>query len=257
MSKSHSSQSAFESSDAELQDSATRSSLVVVCTYNERENLPLLIDAILEVLPHAELLVVDDNSPDGTGRWIEAAAAEDTRLHSIIRREERGLGGALRAGIQWALEHQFEWMLNLDADFSHDPKVLPQLLSLAQAESLDCVVGTRYASGGAIEGWPLHRRWMSRFVNRFATTILRLPVSDCSGSLRCYRVQALRNIETRSLRSQGYAIFEELLVRLHCSGATMGELPITFQERRIGVSKLTPIEAVKAMMQLIRLSISR
>ncbi len=257
MSTSHPSKSALGAPSAEAQGSAIDSSLVVVCTFNERENLPLLVEAIFQFLPDAEVLVVDDNSPDGTGRWIEAAAEKDSRLHALVRCDERGLGGALRAGIHWAIEHQYEWMLNLDADFSHDPAVLPRLLNCAREQTLDCVVGTRYAPGGAIEGWPLHRRWMSRIVNRFATKILRLPVSDCSGSLRCYRVEALRNIETLSLRSRGYAIFEELLVRLHRNGAKMGEIPITFQERRLGVSKLTPIEAMKAMLQLLRISISR
>lgn len=233
--------------------------LVAVCTYNEWANLPDLIAQIHSALPEADVLIVDDDSPDGTGHWALQQASEISWLHVLIRRNQRGLGGAVRAAIEFAIHADYCWMLNLDADHSHSPADLPRLLAAALHESppLDCVVGTRYADGGKTIGWPRHRIWMSRLVNRFATTVLQLPVSDCSGSLRCYRVGALRQIAPESLRSRGYAIFEELLVRLRRSGAILGELPITFHERRSGESKLTFSEAIKSAAQIIRLASTR
>lgn len=230
--------------------------LVAVCTYNERFDLPGLIDAIHQALPAADILVVDDDSPDGTGRWAAEQSEALPFLKTIVRSGQRGLGGALREAIREAVEKDYTWLLNLDGDFSHDPNDLPRLFERATdpQSPADVVVGTRYASGGRIEGWPLRRRLMSRMVNRFATGILRLPVSDCSGSLRCYRVAALRKIRPETLRSNGYAIFEELLVRLARVGSVMAELPITFHERRHGVSKLTPSEALRAAAQIVRLA---
>jgi dolichol-phosphate mannosyltransferase len=229
--------------------------LVALCTYNERENLPALVEAIGRCLPTADLLVVDDDSPDGTGQWADQAASTNRRLHVLIRRNQRGLGSALKEAMQYAIAQNYEWLLNLDADFSHDPADLPKLLELCRTSQpqLDCSVGTRYADGGRIEGWPTHRYWMSRTVNRFAKTALRLPVSDCSGSLRCYRVDALRKLDPQTLRSQGYAVFEEILLRLQKNGASFGELPIVFRERQLGVSKLTPAEAMRALSQLLRM----
>jgi dolichol-phosphate mannosyltransferase len=242
--------------DVDLETAKETQMLVVVCTFNEAENLPSLLEQIFAALPTADVLVVDDDSPDGTGSWAARQAADNGRLHVMIRKEDRGLGAALRAGLRWALERNYRWILNLDADHSHDPADLPRLLEVAQGGQppLDCVVGTRYASGGQIEGWNWRRRWMSRMVNRFATGVLRLPVSDCSGSLRCYRADALRSIELAQLRSRGYAIFEEILVRLRRSGARFDEVPITFHERRSGDSKLTLGEAVQSAAQIIRMA---
>lgn len=245
----------------ELDDNAAKPQrcLVAVCTYNESENLPTLLAEIHTNMPEAELLVVDDDSPDGTGRWAEQHASDNPWVHVIVRRDQRGLGGAVRTAIEFAIRANFDWLLNLDADHSHSPDDLPRLLATALAESppLDCVVGTRYANGGKTIGWPRHRIWMSRSVNRFATGVLGLPVSDCSGSLRCYRVVMLRKIDPQTLRSRGYAIFEELLVRLRQRGAKFGEVPIVFHERRSGKSKLTISEAMKAAGQIARLAITR
>jgi dolichol-phosphate mannosyltransferase len=233
--------------------------LVAVCTFNELENLPGLIQRIRVALPTSEILVVDDNSPDGTGEWARLASETDPSIDVIIRKADRGLGAAVRAAIQYAIEAEFDWMLNLDADHSHAPEDLPRLLCKAveDGKQLDCVVGTRYAPGGETVGWPRHRRWMSWLVNRFARSILRIPVSDCSGSLRCYRVAALRRILPETLRSRGYAIFEEVLVRLQRNGATFGEVPIKFHERLSGSSKLTSIEAIKAGLQILKLLVVR
>ncbi|WP_164100963.1 polyprenol monophosphomannose synthase [Candidatus Laterigemmans baculatus] len=245
--------------DAALSEQPAERLLVAVCTYNERSNLPDLVAAIHHSLPEADILVVDDDSPDGTGRWAAEQSETVSYLRTIIRSDQRGLGGALREAIRDAVANRYAWLLNLDGDFSHDPADLPRLLERARDPEapVDVVVGTRYATGGRIEGWPLRRRVMSRMVNRFATGILRLPVSDCSGSLRCYRVAALERIEPETLRSNGYAIFEELLVRLARLGSPMAEVPITFHERRHGASKLSPGEALRAASQIVHLAFRR
>ena len=233
--------------------------LVAVCTFNELENLPGLIQRIRVAMPTSKILIVDDDSPDGTGEWARRVSEDDPLVEAVIREGDRGLGAAVRAAIQYAIAADFDWLLNLDADHSHAPEDLPRLLSkaLEDGKQLDCVVGTRYAAGGETVGWPRHRRWMSWSVNQFARSILRIPVSDCSGSLRCYRVAALRRILPETLRSRGYAIFEEVLVRLKRSGATFGEVPITFHERFSGNSKLTSTEAIKAGLQILKLVVVR
>ncbi len=231
--------------------------LVLILTLDEAENLPLLLERIEAALPAADILVIDDNSPDGTGRLAEQAAAEDPRLQVRIRRDQRGLGSALREGIAYAIEQEYDFLLNLDADLSHNPADLPRLLATAQADTvppIDVVIGSRYVAQGGVEGWPLRRRMMSRLVNGFATAILRLPVHDCSGSLRCYRVARLRQVPLSGLRSGGYAMLEELLVRLRAEGASMVEIPITFVDRRQGESKLTSREAVRSAWQLVRMA---
>jgi len=231
--------------------------LVLILTLNESENLPTLLAGIEAALPAADILVIDDDSPDGTGERAAQVAEQNPRLSVQIRRDQRGLGSALRQGIAYAIEHDYDFLLNLDADLSHDPADLPRLLAAAQAAAtppIDVVIGSRYVAEGGIEGWPLRRRLMSRLVNRFATTILRLPIRDCSGSLRCYRIARLRQVELEGLRSGGYAMIEELLLRLRAEGATMVEIPITFVDRRQGESKLTSREAVRSAWQLVRMA---
>ena len=233
--------------------------MVAVCTYNELANLPELLSQIRQALPLAAILVVDDNSPDGTPRWLQQQQADFPQLHPIIRTNERGLGGALKAAMTWACQRDYQWLLNLDADHSHDPADLPRLLQAASSPQKPCdvVVGTRYAPGGQIEGWSLRRKLMSRMVNRFATSVLRLPVSDCSGSLRCYRLEKLRELDPQTLTNDGYAIFEEVLLRLRESGARFGEVPITFHERREGTSKLTLTESLRSAGKILRLAGSK
>lgn len=231
--------------------------LVLALTLNEADNLPHLLDGITTSLPDADILVIDDNSPDGTGMRAQEIARDNAKLSVLIRRDKRGLGSALRDGIGYAIEHEYDFLLNLDADLSHDPADLPRLLQAAAAETppIDVVVGSRYVERGGIEGWPLRRRAMSRMVNRFATMVLRLPVRDCSGALRCYRVEHLKKLDLPSLRSNGYAMLEELLLRLRATGATMREVPIIFTDRQRGHSKLTSREAFRSAWQLIRMAI--
>jgi dolichol-phosphate mannosyltransferase len=221
-------------------------------------NLPELVDRIFTVLPQTDILVVDDNSPDGTGRWAIDRALTDSRLKVIIRENARGLGGATKLAFQFAVNQRYDFLLNLDGDLSHDPEALPMMLAVAQNNSaVDVVVGSRYCAGGAVQGWPLRRRVMSRIVNRFAVSVLRLPVSDCSGSLRCYRVETLARIEPASLSSNGYAILEEVLLRLRAAGAKMVEVPIVFTDRISGHSKLTISEAFRSARQLVKMALTR
>lgn len=229
--------------------------LVVVCTYNERENLPTLLPQIFAALPAADVLVVDDDSPDGTGSWAQQTAEVNPHVAVIVRTGERGLGGALKAAIRYASQRDYDFLLNLDGDLSHRPSDLPRLLAVATAASdaPDIVVGSRYVADGKIEGWPLHRRLMSRTVNGFATKILRLPVKDCSGALRCYRMTALSRIPLESIRSDGYAMLEELLLALHRDGAKFAEIPITFNDRQVGESKLTTRETIRSVRSLLRM----
>lgn len=229
--------------------------VVAVCTLNEAANIESLVTSLRESMPEVDVLVVDDNSSDGTAALVEKMADSDSRVHLFVRTEERGLGSAIRYGMTHAIDAGYDFFLNLDGDFSHDPKQMPLLLERAQSEPpVDVVVGSRYADGGKIVGWPFHRKVMSRMLNGFATLCLRLPVSDCSGSMRCYRVSALESVGMANLRVNGYAVLEEVLVQLKRKGSKMAEVPITFTERQRGQSKLTMKEAVRSMLQILSMA---
>ncbi len=230
--------------------------LVSVCTLNEAENIEHLLQGVRTAIPNADILVVDDDSADGTSKLVSAMAQRDPSIELIVRRNERGLGSAIRRAMKFAVEGNYQFLLNLDADLSHDPAQLPALLDRAtQSPSVDVVIGSRYVAGGAIQGWPLHRRLMSRTVNRFATICLRLPVRDCSGSMRCYRVDMIGRLGLDSFRSDGYSVLEELLVHLHRHGAKMAEVPITFTDRIRGQSKLTMREALRSSYRMLALAV--
>ena len=232
--------------------------LVTVATYNEIENLPRLVDRILQVAPRADILVIDDNSPDGTGRWCDERAATESRLRCLHRPGKLGLGTAMLAAMRYAIEHGYQYMLNMDADFSHPPETIPELLagmSPSGVPPVDVMIGSRYVPGGRIEGWGLRRHAMSRGVNLYARCLLSLPVRDCSGSFRCYRTSLLAKLDFDAFRSCGYAIFEEVLWRLKREGARFGETPIVFVDRKAGSSKINGREAVTALWILLGLGL--
>ena len=232
--------------------------LIGISTYNEIENLPDLIVQIEASLPQAAILVVDDNSPDGTGDWCEEQARLRTNFFYIGRSGKLGLGTATMATMQYAIDNGYEHVVNMDADLSHPPSVLPQLVAAMEDDDhrqRDVAVGSRYVPGGAIIGWPLRRRIMSRCVNTFARWALGLPCRDCSGSYRCYRVAKLREIGLQNVRSKGYSFFEEILWHLRRAGANFVEVPITFRDREKGQSKINLGEAFAAMKILSRLAI--
>ena len=214
--------------------------MIAVCTYNEAENIQLMVSGLRHALPDADVIVVDDNSPDGTAQLVKEMAQFDSLVHVLVRENERGLGSAIRFAMQYSIDHDYDYFMNLDGDLSHNPDQMKWLFSKSlEDRGLAVVVGSRYVSGGKIIGWPLRRKLMSQMVNGFATTCLRLPVRDCSGSMRCYRVNALASLGLENLRVNGYAVLEEVLLRLHQRGEPMAEVPITFTERERGYSKLT------------------
>jgi dolichol-phosphate mannosyltransferase len=225
--------------------------LVVLATYNEINNLPSLVDAIHSILPDAELLIVDDNSPDGTGQWCDERAKTDTWLKCLHRPGKQGLGSATLSAMRFALDGPYDLLVTMDADWSHDPQYVPALVGATL--DADVALGSRYCSGGKIEGWPLHRRVLSRWMNWLSGVALRLPVRDTSGAFRAYRIEALKKIDLDNIRSTGYSYLEEILWHLHHAGNKMVEVPITFRERRAGRSKINASEAVGKVSTLLRL----
>lgn len=229
--------------------------LVALATYNEIENLPGLVAAIHGALPAADLLVVDDHSPDGTGDWCDEQARSSPWLKCLHRAGKLGLGTATIAAMRWAVESNYDVIITMDADWSHDPKHLPALVQATA--TADIVLGSRYCRGGAIEGWPRYRRIASRGLNFLTRLTLRLPVMDTSGAFRAYRVSALRLIDLASVRAVGYSYLEEILWHLRRAGASFTEVPITFHQRRAGESKISLGEAFAKFRTLIRLRIRR
>ncbi len=221
--------------------------LVTVATYNEMENLPLLVDAIFQYLPHANLLVIDDNSPDGTGTWCDQKAKEDPRVFCLHRSGKLGLGTAIIAGMKYSIKHGYCYVLNMDADFSHPPQCLPNFVAgmdPAGGPQRDVMIGSRRIPGGGVEGWGWKRHLMSWGVNFYSRLLLGLKVTDCSGSFRCYRVSLLEKLDFEAVRSRGYSFQEEILWHLKRLGARFGETPFVFIDRKRGQSKIDSREAL-------------
>jgi dolichol-phosphate mannosyltransferase len=210
--------------------------LVILPTYNERENLPLIIPAILEVAG-VRILVVDDQSPDGTGDLAEGLAAHSGGRVSVLHREgPRGLGRSYLDGMRHALKTDADVICQMDADLSHQPAELTRLLGAAQ--HADLVIGSRYVKGGRILNWPLRRTFLSRYANRYIRTVTGLSVKDCTGGFRCWRRDALARLPLNRVSSDGYAFIVELLWEAVRAGCHVAEVPITFIERQHGASKL-------------------
>jgi dolichol-phosphate mannosyltransferase len=232
--------------------------LVTVATYNEMENLPALVAEVFQVVPEVDLLVIDDNSPDGTGKWCDQKGAEDPRLRCLHREGKLGLGTATVAGMRYGIEHGYRYVLNMDADFSHHPRYLPDLIAGMEPTDgppVDVMIGSRYVPGGGVEGWPLKRRLMSKGVNLYARCLLGLKPKDCSGAFRCYRTQMLAKLDFDAVRSRGYSFQEEILWLLKGSGARMAEAPIVFADRQRGSSKIDSKEAVGALWIIMALGL--
>jgi dolichol-phosphate mannosyltransferase len=211
--------------------------LVIVPTYNERENLPRLAPAILGQSDAFHLLVVDDNSPDGTGQIADELAAADPRVNVLHRDGKRGLGTAYVAGFKWALERGFDYVFEMDADFSHDPADLPRLLEGARES--DVAVGSRWVAGGGTENWSLLRTLISRGGSIYAKLILGVPVNDLTSGFKCFASSVLRKLDLDSLGSNGYAFQVEVNFRCHRLGYQIIEVPIRFVDRRVGESKMS------------------
>jgi dolichol-phosphate mannosyltransferase len=230
--------------------------LVNAATYNERENLPELLDLIWQYEPTADVLIVDDNSPDGTGAWCAAQTQHEARLFCRVRSGKLGLASATILAFRFAIEHHYDWLLTLDADLSHPPRFIPALISACQPGT-DLVIGSRYVPGGAIRNWPLYRRVGSRLINAYARWMLTLPPRDCSGAFRCYRVDALRQLDLEQFAASGYAFYEESLWHCAQAGFVMTEVPIEFVDRTRGASKIGVREAIKAVWQITNAGLRR
>jgi dolichol-phosphate mannosyltransferase len=211
--------------------------VVVIPTYNEVENLPLLVPRVLAQDPGLEVLVVDDNSPDGTGKLADELAETTRRVHVLHRPGKQGLGAAYRAGLARALALGAERVIQMDADFSHPPEVLPQML--AESETCDVVLGSRYLNGVTVVNWPIERILISYFGNWYARKVTGLPVTDTTGGFRCMRRAALERVGFERMRSEGYAFQIELLYRFVRGGARIREIPFFFLDRTRGTSKLS------------------
>ena len=225
--------------------------LVSLATYNERDNLASLIEEIHERVPEADVLIIDDNSPDGTGALADQLAANDVRIQIIHRPNKLGLGTALLAAVRRGMDDDYDLLIIMDADFSHHPRYLPALL--AGMKDHDVMIGSRYVPGGGSTHWPWSRRLMSRGVNLIVRLLLRIPARDTSGSYRCYRVSKLRDANLSCLLSRGYSFQQELLYRCCRAGCRIGETPIVFENRRAGSSKVNLKEAVRSLGVILRI----
>ena len=219
--------------------------LVIIPTYNERENLPLLVPRILEQGDEFQILVVDDNSPDGTGRLADELAASDSRINVLHREGKRGLGTAYVEGFRWALDGGFDYVFEMDADFSHNPDDLPRLLAAAAAG--DVAVGSRWVGDGGTRNWSLLRTLVSRGGSLYAKLILGVPVYDLTSGFKCFASYVLRRLDLESIHSNGYAFQVELNHRCHRLGFRIAEVPIVFVDRRVGQSKMSPWIVLEAM----------
>lgn len=224
--------------------------LVVLPTYDEAENVLPISRLVLGTDPSLEILVVDDNSPDGTGDLVEEARREEPRLHLLRRPGKLGLGTAYLAGFRFALDDDYARVLTMDCDGSHNPRHLPAIL--AAMEDHDMVIGSRYVPGGGIENWSRRRRALSAFANFYARLLLRLPVKDITSGYRCYRREVLEAVDPFGVRASGYSFLEEMCWRVHRGGFRIGEVAIVFEQRTRGVSKIDSSEIYRAALHVLR-----
>jgi dolichol-phosphate mannosyltransferase len=224
--------------------------LIIIPTYNELENLPPLLKEIFSNAPTTDVLIVDDNSPDGTGDLAEKMGADDPRVHVLHRSGKLGLGTAYIAGFKYAIANKYDAAFEMDADFSHDPRYLPDFL--AKIEQADLVIGSRYIKGGSTPNWSFSRRMISGCGNIFARVMLMMPVHDCTAGFRCYRREVLERIGLDNVKSQGYGFQVEMAYRVRKLGYKIVETPIVFMDRRVGKSKMSRAIVLEAFTIVLR-----
>lgn len=224
----------------------TLRSLILIPTYNERENLPLIVKQVRAAAPSAEVLIIDDNSPDGTGRLADECAAADPKIHVLHRAGKQGLGRAYIAGFEWGLKNGFDALVQMDADFSHDPKYLPTLLATLEAGA-DVAIGSRYVAGGGTVNWGPLRKVVSRGGSFYSRLILGAPIRDFTGGFNGWKAAVLKGIDLSVLRSDGYSFQIELKYRAFKAGFKIQEFPIIFADRKVGQSKMSPKIVVEAL----------
>jgi dolichol-phosphate mannosyltransferase len=241
--------------DATTPSAASPRVLVTVCTYKEKENITRLVPEIRRCLPIAHILVVDDNSPDGTADVVRQFGATDPQVHLLLRMQKEGLGAATIAGLKAGVDDGYDFLINMDADFSHPPAVLPQML--AAMDHADVSIGSRYVPGGGVKNWGYIRPIMSWGVNTYSRILLGITARDCSGAFRCYRVEKLKEIDFAKIRSKGYAFQEDFLYRCARVGCRFAEVPIIFENRVAGESKINSKEVVRALKDIALLGLDR
>lgn len=227
--------------------------LICIPTYNEASNILPLVEQVHEAAPDADVLVIDDASPDGTGDLVRDRILKDARLEIMARPAKLGLGTAYMAGFAYGLQHGYGSVLTMDSDFSHPPERIPALTAAVDGGA-HLSVGSRYVAGGAILGWGTGRRVLSGSANFIARQLLRLHTRDCTGGFRCYSLRAVQFLVTEPLQSSGYSALVELLTRCERAGLTIVEVPITFTDRRAGQSKISRQEIFRAMLTVLRLA---
>ena len=231
--------------------------LVVIATFNEVENLPVLVPRILELFPECRILVVDDDSTDGTGQWCDLFHNNDPRLSVIHRVDQRGLGTATLAGFNWGLHRSFDLIATMDADLSHDPDTLLAMWDVLTNDSdrnFGLVIGSRYVPGGGVRGWPWYRRVASWLVNRYVRWCLWLRTHDNTSAYRLYRSSSLEQIDLSAMTCTGYAYLEEILWRLQLENIQAVEVPIVFVDRVQGQSKVRPAVLVQSLFEVLKMS---
>jgi dolichol-phosphate mannosyltransferase len=238
-----------------LAEPSHRHCLVVVPTYNEALNIERLLAEILSQGPQFDVLVVDDNSPDGTGDQVAALAAQTRRVQLLRRAGKLGLGTAYVAGFKEGLRQGYRYLCEMDADFSHQPLYLPVLLTVAE-RAADVALGSRNVPGGHVENWSWKRKLISRGGSLYARTILGMPVRDCTGGFKCFRAQVLRQIDLDSIASSGYAFQVEMNYRCHQAGFRIHELPIVFPDRVAGQSKMSQRIVWEAAAMVLKLRLA-
>jgi dolichol-phosphate mannosyltransferase len=228
-----------------------RETIIIVPTYNERENLPLLVDRLMKLPVAVDLLVVDDNSPDGTGKLADEIAVNNSRVHVLHRPQKAGLGRAYCAGFEWALAQGYEFIFEMDGDFSHNPDEIPNFLRAI--ETADLVVGTRYKKGIRVINWPLKRLMLSMGAAKYVQVVTGMPVTDPTGGFKCFRRQALESIDLKRIESNGYSFQIEMTHKIWRHGMRIGEVPIVFTDRFQGTSKMAPGIIYEAIFMVWRL----
>lgn len=230
---------------------------VLICmpTYNEKENIRQITSAILEVVPEVHVLVIDDNSPDGTGEIADELASADDRIHVLHRTAKEGLGPAYIAGFRWGMENGYDCLFEMDADFSHQPRYLPEMIE--QLGSHDVVIGSRYVTGGGTENWGAVRKLISRGGGIYARTILGVDIQDLTAGFIGWRRHVLESIELDTVEASGYVFQIEMKYRAHQAGYRILEIPITFPDREAGTSKMSPGIAAEALTRVWKIRFKR
>lgn len=213
------------------------STLIIIPTYNERDSLPVTLASIHAYAPHADVLIADDNSPDGTGQWADEKAAEDSRIHVLHRTEKAGLGPAYVAGFRWALERDYAIICEMDADGSHRGKDLPLLLEAVE-NGADLAIGSRWVPGGAVVNWPRNRHFLSRGANIYVDVLMGMGVKDATAGFRAFRRSTLEQLDLGQIASQGYCFQIDMTKRVYDAGLQIAEVPVVFVERELGESKM-------------------